>query len=141
MATIAQIRDGLQDRLDTVTGVAAYDVATGNERMLDSAVALIFPRPGSKRATAGGARALRFAIEVHVPVLKTGLKRAQDILDALIDSGSGSIDYAIDQEPTLGGIVDYATVDPTDLFETYGFSTLNDTKTLMARLSVEVHAA
>jgi hypothetical protein len=133
-ATIAQIRDGLMVRINTVSGVKAYDTATGNER-LDTPVAIIFPRPSGRQETPGDAYRLWFVIEVHVPI-RVGLAEAQNKLDALIDPrGAQSIEAAIYSGETLSGIVDWIKV---HMFERYVFSTLNEQQTIMAHIPVEV---
>ena len=141
MATIATIRDGLQTRLATLDSpeVAAYDVATGRERLNNGlAVAIVFPRPGGQRITSGpaggGEYTYQFVIEIHVGLAR-GLGPAQDKLDALIDpAATTGVEYAIESAKTLGGIVDYTVV---GTFERYGFSKLNDLDTLSALIPVE----
>lgn len=142
MATIATIRDGLQTRLATLTSpaVVAYDVATGKERLATgNVVAIVFPRPGGRRITAGpaggGEYSLPFVIELHVAMAR-GLAQAQDKLDAVIDpAATTGVEYAIESAKTLGGIVDTCAV---GMFERYGFSKLNDEDTLSALVPVEV---
>lgn len=135
MATVATIRDAIQDRLDTVSGLKAYDVATGAERM---PCALVFPA-GVERMTAGGNYRYRFVVEAWVP-LSAGLRHAQDVLDGFIDpEASTSLEAAIEADRTLGGI---ATSTRVDGFESYGFGALNDemgtANALTARIPVEV---
>lgn len=135
MATVASIRDALQVRLATVSGIKAYDVGTGGERM---PCAIVFPR-GVERMSAGGTYRYRYVVEVWVP-LSPGLAKAQDILDSLIDpEASTSIEAAIEGDKTLGGIVDSTRVDG---FESYGFGAFNmegsTPNALTARIPLEV---
>lgn len=136
MATsIAQIRDGIQDRLEAgLTTIHAYDVASGSER-LSAPVVIVFPAPGGGRASAGGRYTRRFVVEVHCP-LTMGLARAQDVLDNLIDDASTTnVEDVIEADKTLGGIAESTRVDE---FEAYGFSELNGQDTLMLRIPLEV---
>lgn len=122
MATVAGIRDAIQTRLATVSGIKSYDVGTGAERM---PCAIVFPR-GTERLTGGGTYRYTFVVEVWVP-LSMGLTKAQDALDALIDpEASTSIEAAIEGDKTLGSTVDSTMVGG---FEGYGFGFFN-TETL-----------
>lgn len=139
-ATVAQVRDGVQTRLETISGLRSYDVGTGAERM---PCAIVFPRL-VERMTGGTAASASYRIvlvvEVWVP-LAAGLHRAQDILDGFCDPRSAtSVEAAIEGDRTLGGIVSSAVVGG---FERYGFGTLNsDTvNALMAVFPVDVIGA
>ncbi len=140
MATVAQVRDGIQAALETNSGLRSYDVGTGAERM---PCAVVFPR-GVDRATvgarAGAAYTMRFVVEVWVP-LSPSLRHAQDILDAYCDPRAAtSIEAAIESDVTLGGIVDSTMVAG---FEAYGFGTFNSDSinALTARFPVEAIGA
>jgi len=135
--SIKQLRDGLQDRLATISTIHAYDVATGSER-LSKPVMIVFPLPGGGRASAGGRYDRRFIVEVHCPLSMT-LAKAQDVLDDLIDDGgTDNIEDTIEADKTLGGVAESTKVDE---FEAYGFSDLNGQDTLMLRIPVEVYHA
>lgn len=132
-ATIAQIRDAVQTTLSALD-VAAYDVATGNER-LARGVALVFPRAGAARTAACDKWMLPFTVEIHVDVAG-GLAKAQDRLDALVDPlVSTSVLATLDDAPTLGGVVD--TSECLGL-EAYSFANLNGANTLAARFVLRV---
>jgi len=134
-SSIRAIRTAIQDKLGGITTLYAYDQATGKER-LTRPVALVFPRPGGGRATAGGLYHRLFEIEVHCP-LGMGLARAQDVVDDLIDDAStANVEDIVEADKTLGGVVETARVDE---FIAYGFSQLNDTDTLMVRFPMEVY--
>ena len=144
MADIGTLRDALQTRLDTVSGLLPYDVATGHERMPCS---IVLPAPGGGWETAGitdtspsGVDKQRFYIEVYVS-LAGGLARAQDQLDSFISpTGSTSIERAIYADKTLGGSADSTRV---FRFDRYQWARLNEPpqnppNALYARIPVEV---
>lgn len=133
MATLAEIRDAVQTTLASLD-VAAYDVATGNER-LNRGVALVFPRAGAVRVAGCDKWTIPFTVEIHVP-MSLGLARAQDRLDALVDPlASTSVLATLDDAPTLGGVVD--TSECLGL-EAYSFANLNGIDTLAARFVLRV---
>ena len=133
MATLAEIRDAVQTTLASLD-VAAYDVATGNER-LNRGVALVFPRAGAVRVAGCDKWMIPFTVEIHVP-MSLGLARAQDRLDALVDPlASTSVLATLDDAPTLGGVVD--TSECLGL-EAYSFANLNGIDTLAARFVLRV---
>lgn len=136
MATVATLRDAIQVRLATVSGIKSYDVATGGgERM---PCAIVYPA-AIERQTAGGTYTYSFMIEAWAP-LSGGLRQAQDILDALIDpEASGGIEAALYGDKTLGGIADDIDVSG---FQGYGFGSFNAepgaANALTVRIPVEV---
>ena len=133
MATLAEIRDAVQTTLASLD-VAAYDVATGNERLIRG-VALVFPRAGEVRVAGCDKWMIPFTVEIHVP-MSLGLARAQDRLDALVDPlASTSVLATLDDAPTLGGVVD--TSECLGL-EAYSFANLNGIDTLAARFVLRV---
>lgn len=132
-ATIAEIRDAVQTTLSSLD-VASYDVATGNER-LNRGVALVFPRAGATRVATCDKWMLPFTVEIHVSVA-TGIAKAQDRLDALVDPlSTTSVLATLDGAPTLGGVVD--TSECLGL-EAYSFAQLNGAETLAARFVLRV---
>ena len=139
MADIAALRNGIQARLNTISGLRAFDVATGQES--GAAVAIVFPRPpqsGWHQIGSGGcAEQHEFVVELHVPVGR-GLRQAQDVMDGLINrTGSASVAAAIAADPTLGGAAQTAIA---RAFTVYSLSELNKVPTLMAMIPVEVTA-
>ena len=132
-ANYSQIRDAVQTALAALD-VAAYDVATGNER-LARGVALVFPRAGAKRADSCDGWMLPFTVEIHVDIAG-GVAKAQDRLDALCDPlASTSVLATLDDATTLGGVVD--TSECLGL-EAYSFANLNGANTLAARFVLRV---
>lgn len=138
MADIATMRNGIQTRLATITGLRSYDVQTGQEI---GPCAIVFPSPPSSgwHQTTNGScgSAFEFIVEVHVP-LKIGMAKAQDTLDGYINpTGTKSLAAAIAGDPTLGGAAKTAIA---RAFTLYAFSELNKVATLMAMVPIEVTA-
>jgi len=74
-------------------------------------------------------------VELHV-ALKADIRRAQDRLDGYIaPTGTYSVQAAILDDQTLAGEAKTTVV---QAFTAYGFSSLNDVPTLMARIPVKV---
>lgn len=139
MAKHATLRNGIQTRLKTITGLRAYDVATGNESLPCATVFPFPPEGGYHKVTSGSCgMAFMFLVEIHVP-LSIGMSKAQDTLDGYIDpqNEAGSVAYAIAADPTLGGA---ATTSIAHAFQTYTISKINEIPTLMAQMLVEVTA-
>lgn len=132
MATIASLRDSIQGALPS--DLRAYDVATGRERL---PAAIVFPRPpvnGRFEASTCTYR-IDFVVEIHCS-LGQGLERAQNELDGFINpTGSSSVQAALEADRTLSAAADTLDV---RAFELYGFGTLNDQQTLVARVPVSV---
>lgn len=129
-------RDALQAQLKA-TGLNSYDVQYGKEQ-LDCV--LIFPKPpagGQFEVTSGGRRKYSYVAEIHVALQgDEAMRRAQDRLDGYISpTGTKSVQKAIVDDQTLGGVVNLAVA---YAFTSYGFSKLDDKKTLMARIPIEV---
>lgn len=129
-------RDALQEQLKA-TGLHSYDVQSGKEQ-LDCV--LIFPKPptgGQFEVASGGRRKYQYVAEIHVSLQgDEALRRAQNRLDGYISPiGSTSVQKAIADDQTLGGVVNLAVA---FAFTSYGFSKLDDKKTLMARIPIEV---
>lgn len=134
MASIGALRTALQTRLATISGLYAYEVTTGAERMPCSIVFPLAPSAGRfSMATCGETH--EFLVEVHCN-LAQGMERAQDQLDALISpTGTGSVQVAIRADSTLGGLA--GTVD-VRAFRQYRLSQLNKIPTIMAQIPVTV---
>lgn len=104
MATsLAAIRDALETRLATVSGLHVYDVWPDQ---LDPPAAVIRPTIVDAEQCAGSSGIVLYVFEVHIfTSLAPGLPAAQDALDALITArGTGSIEAALLGDTTLGGI-------------------------------------
>lgn len=107
MPTVAAIRDGLKTRLETISGLRAYDTVPGAPNL---PCAIVMPDGIAYDTTCGrGADTYAFLITVLVSDADSGL--AQDALDGYCNgTGATSIKTAIEGEQTLGGLVSYARV-------------------------------
>lgn len=106
MATLGQVRDGLQTRLATISGLRTH--ATWPDTVNPPA-ALVRPLGSTFDQRYGNGTVIHFEI---VLVLQLGtLRTAQDALDAYLDpSGASSIVAAIEGDRTLGGYADTLAV-------------------------------
>lgn len=148
---IGTARTALQTRLANLSGVVAYDVATGNEnaRMHNTVIQIfpVTPSGGFWPGHAGDNCAVRlnFIIQVWASI-SAGIDKGQDRLDGFLSpSGShaNSIENCLeDPSGTYAGdaldlLVSTIKVDP---FTGYGFGALNsDTaNSIMATIPVEL---
>lgn len=118
MTTLAQVRDGLEARIDTITGLRVYDYVPDNTHF---PAAVIFPPTNTDyRDDLGmGGFTVRFVVMLFVPA---ALDRKQLDLYALMDrTGAQSVFAAVEGDRTLGGLnVDCRVVsaaDPLDMGE------------------------
>lgn len=149
---IGTARDALQSRLGNLTGVVAYDVATGNENArLNNVIVQVFPTPvtgGFWPGHAGDGCPIRYTFVVQVwSNLAGGLAKAQERLDPYL-SPAGTHANSIEgmlEDPngtydgdTFDTLIQSVKVDP---FTTYSFAALNsDTaNTIMATIPLEVY--
>lgn len=132
-ASIKTLRSAIQVRLDTIDGLYAYAVQTGQERF---PCAIVWPA-SEERTDAGGGRRYQFMVEAWAG-LSVGLSKAQDLLDDLLDPRTArSIAAAIEADGSLGGIADSVRADG---FQGYAFGKLNSdaVNAIVARIPVEV---
>lgn len=105
MTRLGDLRKGLKDRLATIDGLRTY--ATMPAAPQTPAVAVI-PRSREDLSFDGDCR-YRFVIWVYVN--PSDLTRAQTQIDEYLSSdGSHSIEVAIEDDPTLGGVAQNTTV-------------------------------
>ena len=106
MATVSAVRDALQVRLATISGLNAYDVWPDS---IQTPAACVLPARGNYHDTFDGRSAFNF--DIMVVVQAADLKWAQDALDGYLDfSGSSSIAAAIEGDKTLGGSAEGALI-------------------------------
>jgi hypothetical protein len=110
MATITAIRQGLQVRLDTISGVHAY--AYESDHPVAPAI-MVSTYTADYDLALGGGTTYDFNLYV---VLSGNVDRSyQEQIDSYLSpSGSASIAVAVDGDPTLGGVVDFAAVRQVD---------------------------
>lgn len=121
MTTLVQVRDGLETRLNTITGLRVYDYVPDD---LHYPAAVIFPPIAADYTDdlGMGGFTVRFVVMLFVPA---AIDRQQLDLYALMDrTGASSIFAAVEGDRTLGGLnVDARVVsaqDPLDLGEMAG---------------------
>lgn len=104
MATIATLRTQLQTRLNTIAGLNGYDRFPDS---LKTPAAIVRPMGMGEKSTLGGDNYDEFEIILLVPEPK--LATAQTDLDRFCaNSGTQSIQAAIEGGETLGGNADFA---------------------------------
>lgn len=134
---LGAIRDGVKDRLATISGLRVYDVIPDRDLAVPAAVVQpvrISYQQAFKRGPVDAR--LRVTILTSAGSDRTG----QDQLDAYLSAGTGessSIVDAIEADPTLGGAADNAAVDP-DFEIDYGRAVVNDTTYWKADVQIKV---
>ena len=128
---LSDIRDGLGDRLRTISGLRVYD---RRPNQLHHPAAIIKRVSSPARVTYTGHGVHRF--EITMLVKHSDIDRAQTELDAYIDLiGTNSIRAALEADNTLGGTAEYIDVGDWGEDEDIVY---NDMEFLGARLPVEV---
>lgn len=109
MATLAQLRQGLATRLETIAGVRAYDAEPGTPAL---PAAIVSEVSGEYDQTVGSGSLTRYT--ATVVLLVRNQKRAEDVAHELDEylqpTGSKSVRVAVNGDPTLGGVADKALV-------------------------------
>jgi hypothetical protein len=132
MATVAQVREGIRVRLATITGLRTHAVMPA---ALNAPAAVVFRRTTTFDTSMDGeSDDLTCGITLFV---EFGNERtAQEALDAyLAPAGALSVKAAVDGDPTLGGVVDFARVAGAEADRIVEWSNI---KYLAADLVVEV---
>jgi hypothetical protein len=101
MATFSSIRDGLKTRLETISGLSAYDYVPD---FIDPPVALVAPLNSLNYDATMARGADTYAVPVILYIARIDAETAQDGVDAyLASTGGSSVKAAIEADPTLGG--------------------------------------
>jgi len=150
---IGTARTALQSRLAELTGVVAYDVATGNENArMNNTVIQVFPVPGAGgfwpgHPGAGCSVRLNFIIQIWASI-HAGIDKGQERLDGFI-SPSGTHTNSIEnvlEDPdgtyagdTLATLLGAGTI-RVDQFTNYAFGALNSdvANSITATIPVEL---
>jgi hypothetical protein len=104
MATVQDIREGIDDRLATIAGLRHSPVVPG---VINPPHAYVKRRQTNFGVSMDGEDDVTFAVTVLVSWADQ--TTAQETLDEyLASTGAKSIKVAIDADPTLGDIVDFA---------------------------------
>ncbi len=117
MTTLAQVRDGLEARLNTITGLRVVDHVPGDVPGYPAAV--IYPPVNADFRDDLGMGGFTVEIVVLLMVPATVDRRQLDLYALLDRAGPGSVFAAVETDRTLGGLnVDarvVSAVDPLDL--------------------------
>jgi len=124
MTTLAQVRDGIEARLDTIDGLRVYDYIPGDVNY--PAAAIFPPVHNDYRDDQGfGSHTTRWVVMLFVPAVVD--RQQLDLYDLLDRTGTKSIFAAIEADRKLGGLdVDarvMSAADPLDLGEMAGAKT------------------
>lgn len=133
MATIAQVRASLKDRLATITDLRANATEPASP---NPPAAWPIPRAGDYHADQGDTVTLRWVVRV---VVNPGdINRGQTALDDYLSpTGSKSIRAAIEADPTLGGVAESVSVTGWGAYGLYEFGQVS---LLGAEVNVEIYA-
>jgi hypothetical protein len=134
VTSISAVRDGLQTRLASISGMHAYDLVPGAIQLPAAIVEPDEPVILFDSTMGRGSDELFFS--VLLLALEGTLRTGQDKLDAyLATSGADSVKAAIEGDPTLGGIVSFAHVTSA---EGYGEYTFNELSYVGVKFKVQV---
>lgn len=134
MASDAQIRDGLVTRLQTITGLTAYDHVPGQVNAPAATVSRRLTRFDSVMAR--GADDFEYVVRILVSTADP--KLAQEAMSLyLAGSGGASIKAAIEGDQTLGGVANFARVSEAS---EEGITSVGEVDYLAVDFTVEVCA-
>ena len=116
---ITTIRDGIETRLKTISGLEVYD-HTPDATSVTPAASIAFvgwtPSETFKAASAPGDRTYRWIVTVRLSG-SIPQEQWQALDDYIAPTGSNSILAAIDGDGTLGGAVDWTVMTPGESIE------------------------
>jgi hypothetical protein len=137
VASIAALRDALQTRIATVSGLRAYDTWPSPLMPPAALVRPADPMVEFEEVLGPSTQAL-YHFEVHVAVGLGDLRSAQDALDGYLSpSGSASVPAAILGDRTLGGLANGTWVRRA---RQWGSELISGVEVLGAILDVDVDA-
>lgn len=132
---LAAIRDGLETRLATVSGLRAHD--TVPDTLVPPAAVVVPERVDYHVAMRKGLCAVRFRVQVVAQ--RVAERSGQDLLDGYLSAGTGltsSLVDAIEADRTLGGAASDVVVEAASA---YGPVTYGGVDYLGAELAVVVY--
>ncbi len=131
--SFSTIRDGLKTRLETISGLRAYDVWPDT---MNIPAAIVRPVNMDYYNTLTNVATLMVEIHLLAASIQNGLAKAQDILDTYLDAtGTKSIKAAIEGDKTLGGTVTTCHVNRWFDYNSYE---VNGIEYLGCKLEVEI---
>lgn len=131
MASVSTIRDGIQTRLDTVSGLRAFDLVKAK---VPTPCAWVRPENFVQEGH-DGSGTWTFTVDVYVSL--NSMRAAQDQLDGFLPGGANDIKSAIEADPDLGSTVDSSTCDLTE--GSYGIKEIDGVLYLGCEFRVEVY--
>lgn len=132
-ATITQVRDGLKEVLEGITGLHAYDEWPDKP---NPPAALPQPASGQYNLTMDEESAAHNFEIVVIVTMGGGIAKAQALLDPYLSSaGTSSIRKTLRANKTLGGVIDDLNVKG---YRNYGRMEIGDVVYFGAVLDVEV---
>jgi len=99
MTTLAQVRDGLETRLNTIDGLRVYNLIPDDANYPAATIDLVVIEYTSLNI--GASRRAVFEVGLFVP--RTVDRKQLELYD-LIDNGPGSVFAVILADPSLGGL-------------------------------------
>ena len=131
--SLSDIRAGLADNLETIAGIRVYEEVPDNPvmpcaviQLTDVAYDVAFQRG-----------ATNYTFVIHLIVVRTTERRAQEKLDRFIDNGARSVKTAVESDLDLAGSAFDVTV--TELRD-IGPTTIGDVNYLAAKFVATVIA-
>ena len=100
-ATVTQVKQALGTALGTITGMRAY--AYQPDQINAPMAWSVLDDITYHDAMAGGLTSQRYRVSVVVG--RASERSAQNALDTYLSFGSGGVRYAVEADPTLGGVV------------------------------------
>ena len=97
--SLADIRAGLGDNLETVSGIRVYEEIPDNPSMPCAVIQL----SNVNYDVSFQRGATNYSFTIHLIVTRVTERRAQERLDEFIDPGARSIKTAVQSDATLGG--------------------------------------
>ena len=133
MSSISELRQGLANNLQTITGLRVVDTLPDlvNPPMAMIGLTKVAYNQQNQRSMA------EYTFQVTVVVGRVSERTAQATLDVLVAPGQGSIKYALESDRTLGGKA-YEVFVPE--LSAYGAVSINGIDYLSAEFSVQVFA-
>ena len=133
MASLIALRDGIQARLETISGLRCYHNVPDKPE-LPAALVVAPPNVVTYDESMGGTA--RWLFDLVVLVSRWDAARAQDAIDPYIDTaGTQSVKAAIEGDGTLGGVADTTRVMRV---ARYGVATYAGIAYLAVEFAVEV---
>jgi hypothetical protein len=134
MTDLGAILDGFKTRIETISGLRAYD---GWPDSFSPPGVIVLPTARQRGSMNGAVELLTF--ELTIAVQPGTLRTAQDKLYAYASkSGDDSIEAALLAEPTLGGSIDDILDIQIDADEAFGTANIGGVAFPSAVLRVEV---